>query len=99
MGTSQLTAKSVISPNQSGSRAGDSFLSQLLSIRHEIYQLFNNNFGGLFLEILEAFNKMWHDSLIFKLHQYVKSKNLLKLLKGFLKNLKKRVSLNGQSSS
>ena len=79
MSTSQLTTNSVISPNQSGSKPGDSFLRQLLSITHEIYQLSNNNFGGVVLDISEAFDKVWHGSLIFKLNQYGISKNLLHL--------------------
>ena len=37
---------SLISSNQSGFKQGDSSIYRLLSIAHEIYQLFDNGFAG-----------------------------------------------------
>ena len=90
----------LISPNQSGFRPGDSCKNQLLAITHEIYKSFDNGFEvrGVFLDILKAFNRVWHEGLIFKLKQNGISGNLLNLLCDFLRNRKQRVLLNGQFS-
>ena len=39
-----------------------------------------------FLDILKAFDKMWHQGLLFKLEHIGISGNLLSLLKSFLSN-------------
>ena len=46
-----------------------------------------------------AFDKVWHECLIFKLEQNRISGKLLRLLKDFLSNRKQRVALNGQCFS
>ena len=40
-----------------------------------------------FLDILKAFDKMWHQGLLFKLEHIGISGNLLSLLKSFLSNI------------
>ena len=89
--------KGLISANQSGFKPGDSCISQLLSITHNIYKSFDDGYGvkGVFLDISKAFDKVWHYGLIFKLQENGISGNLLKVLT----NKKQRVVLNGQSSS
>ena len=79
----------------------DSCINQLLSITHKIYQSFDNDLKvkGVFLDILKAFDKVWHEGLILKLSRNGISGNLLYLLKDFLKYRKHRVVLNGQNSS
>ena len=52
----------------------------------------------VFLDISKAFDKVWHDGLIFKLEQNGISGNLLKLVKNYLINRKKRVVQNGSYS-
>ena len=54
---------------------------------------------AIFLDISTAFDKIWHRGLIYKLHQYGFTGNLLTLLTDFLSNRKQRVVLNGQHSS
>ena len=56
----------LISQHQSGFKPGDSCNNQLLSITHEIYQTFNEDFDArnVFLGISKAFDKVWHDGLI-----------------------------------
>ena len=54
---------------------------------------------GVFLDISEAFDKMWHEGIINKLKRNGISGTLLNLLTEFLRNRKQRVILNGQSSS
>ena len=90
----------LISPNQSGFKPGDSCINQLLAITHEIYKSFEDRYEvrGVFLYISKAFDKVWHEGLIFKLKQNGKSGNLLNLLCDFLRNRKQRVLLSGQVS-
>ena len=91
----------LITPKQSGFRPGDSCINQLLSITHDIFTSFDNGLEvrGVFLDISKAFDKVWHDGLIYKLKQNGIKDKLLCLLIDFLKNRQQRVVLNGQSSS
>ena len=91
----------LISSNQSGFKPGDSCINQLLSITHEIYESFDVGLEvrSVFLDISKAFDKVWHDGIIYKLTQNGISGNLLNLLEDFLKERKQRVVLNGQVST
>ena len=64
----------LFTPSQSGFLPGDSSIAQLLSTIHEIQTAFDNNptadMRSAFLDISEAFDKVWHDGLIFKLKLY-----------------------------
>ena len=53
---------------------------------------------GDFLDISKAFDKVWYESLIFKLKQSGIPGNLLNILVYLLRNRKQRVVLNGQPS-
>ena len=61
----------LISQHQSGFKPGDSCINQLLSIIREIYQSFDEGFDvrSVFLDISKAFDKVWYDTIIFKLKQ------------------------------
>ena len=93
-------ANELISSNQSGFKPGDSCINQLLSITHEIYKSFDNGYGGrgFFLDISKAFDKVWHNGLIYKLKQNGIIGNLLNLIIDFLDARKRRVVLNGKYS-
>ena len=92
-----FNANELISSNQSGFKPGDSCINQLLSITHEIYKSFDDGYEvrGVFLDISKAFDKVWHNGLIYKLKQ---NGNLLNLIIDFLDTRKQRVVLNGQYS-
>ena len=66
-----LCANQLLTPNQSGFRPGDSIVSQLLSITHQIYSAFkqfpSRETRAVFLDISKAFGKVWHGGLLFKL--------------------------------
>ena len=53
----------------------------------------------MFLDVSEAFDKIWYERVILRLSRNGISGNLLNLLKDFLKYRKQRVLLNGQNSS
>ena len=73
----------------------------LLSITYEIYHSMNEGYEirGVFLDISKAFDKVWHEGLVFKLKQNGISGNLLNIFEHFLRNRKQRVVLNGQTSN
>ena len=54
---------------------------------------------GVFLDISNAFDKVWHEGLHLKLSLNGISRNLLKLLRDFPYCRKQRIVLNGQNSS
>ena len=64
--------------------------NQLISITHEIYQSFDNGFEvrGVFLDISKAFDKVWHNGLIYKLKQNGVAGDFLDTLTNFLKHRK-----------
>ena len=76
----------LISPKLSVFRPGDSGIKQLLSITHDIFTSFDKGLGvrGVFLDISKAFEKVWHDGLIYKLKQNGIKDKLLCLLIDFL---------------
>ena len=60
-----LHTNNLMTKNQSGFRPGDSTTNQLLYLLDEIHQAFDSTTS---LEV-RAFDKVWHDGLIFKLEQ------------------------------
>ena len=91
----------LICPNQSGFKPVDSCRNQLVSSTHEIYQSFEDGFEikGVFVDISKAFDKVWHNGLIYKLKQNKVAGDLLDTLTNFLEERKQRVILNGEQST
>ena len=91
----------LLSARQSGFRANDSYVDQLLSIFHNIYTVFDVypalEYCGVFL-FVEAFDKVWLEEFVFKLESMVISDASLDLIESFLENKFQRVVLNGQTS-
>ena len=87
---------------QSGFRPGDSTTSQLLYLVNEIHLAFDDpkslEVRTVFLGISKAYDKVWHDGLLFKLNQNGINGSLLKLFENYLHNRKQRVVLNGSYS-
>ena len=95
-----LNENNLISSLQSGFRPGDSTINQLLSITTEIYEAFENfeEVRAAFLDISKAFDKVWHEGLLFKLKQNGISGNLYVFMESYLSDRKQRVVLNGLES-
>ena len=77
-----------LSQNQSGFRSGDSCINQLLSNNHEILNAFDKGLEvrEIFLDISKTFDKIWHDSVIFKLHQNGITEDIIMFMLVFLKD-------------
>ena len=99
---SYLNTNNLLTKNQSGFRPGDSTTNQLLYLVNEIHLAFENpkslEVRAVFLDISKAFDKVWHDGLIFKLKQNGVSGSLLIVFQNYLYNRKQRVVLNGSYS-
>ena len=98
-----LEMHSLLSDKQSGFRPGDSTVNQLIAMTHEIYKAFDCNppldVRSVYLDISKAFDRVWHDGLIFKLRRNGIDGKLLKLIVGFLSDRQQRTVLNGKCSS
>ena len=97
-----LSEENLLNNNHSGFRPSDSCVNQLLSITHEIFEAFDCNptleVRSVFLDISKAFDKVWHEGLLYKLKSMGISGELIKLLENYLSNRLQRVVLNGQTS-
>ena len=98
-----LLEENLLNPNQSGFRLADSCINQLLAITHEIFEAFDCNpsleVRSDFLDISKAFDKVWHEGLLYKLKSMGISEELFKLLGNYLSGRFQRILLNGQTSS
>ena len=88
-----------LSDKKSGFRSGDSCISQLIAISHELFKEFDGNPSldtrRVFLDISKAFDKVWHDGLLYKLRCYGVEGGFYRILKKYLLNRKQRVVLKG----
>ena len=95
--------ENLLNSNQSGFRPSDSCINQLLAITHEIFEAFDCNpsleIRSVFLDISKAFDKVWHEGLLYKRKSIGISGELYNLLESYLSGRFQRVLLNGQSSS
>ena len=98
-----LLNKNLLNPNQSGFRPSDSCINQLIAITHEIFEVFDCNppleVRSVFLDISKAFDKVWHEGLLFKIKSMGISGELYNLLENYLSSRVQRVILNGQMST
>ena len=90
----------VISSNQSGFLPGKSTVTQLVEVYYHLCNAIENHkeVCVVFLDIAKAFDKVWHEGIIYKLEQCGISGKLLDWFKCYLENRKQRVVLNGQCS-
>ena len=79
------------------------FVRLTLSITHGIFEAFDCNptleVRSVFLDISKAFDKVWHEGLLYKLKSMGISGELFKLLENYLTARFQKVVLNGQTSS
>ena len=92
-----LISNNLLTKNQSGFRPGDSVTNQLIFFVDKMHSSLDINLEvrSVFLDMSKAFDKVWHEGLLFKLRINGK---LINLLKSYLSNWKQRVLINGSES-
>ena len=97
-----LNKNNLFNNNQSGFRPKDSCIHQLIAITQNISSAFDAypslEVRGVFLDLFKAFDRVWHDSLLYKFSSTGIDGNLFKLIKSLLNNRCQRVVLDAQSS-
>ena len=95
-----VSSNNLIIKNQSGFRPNDSIRNQLICLVDSIHSSLDINLDvrSIFLDMSKAFDKVWHEGLLFKLKQNGINGKLLNLLKNYLANRNQRVLLNGFES-
>jgi hypothetical protein len=85
----------------SGYKPFDSTVNQLINIVHIIYEALDKGQDVCFisLDASSAFDRVWHEGLIFKLKQFGISGKLLDWFTSYLSERKQRVVINGQNST
>jgi hypothetical protein len=91
----------VISIHQSGFLPGDSTINQLVNLYHTFSKALDDkkDVHIVFCDISKAFDRVWHDGLLYKLKKVGISGDLLHWFNDYLKNRKQKVVLNGQAST
>ena len=95
-----LISNNLITKNQSAFRPGDSVTNQLIFLVDKIHSSLDINLEvrSVFLDMSKAFDKVWHEGLLFKLRQNGINGKLINLLKSYLSNRKQRILINGSES-
>ena len=95
-----LCVNNLLTPNQSGFRPDDSTINQLISITYSIYTAFEEfpswETRAVFLDVSKAFNKVWHEGLLFKHKSNSVTGSLTALIKAFLTDWCQHVFMNGK---
>ena len=84
----------------SGFKPADSTINRLLILLEQIYLGLDKSkeIIMVLLDISKAFDRVWHEGLLFKLRQYGIVDPLLSWLKSYLTDRKQQVVVNGQCS-
>ena len=95
-----LVTNNLITTNQSGFRPNDTVTNQLISLVESIHSSLDIKFEvrSVYLDMSKAFDKVWHEGLIFKLKQNGIDGKLLGLFESYFCNRKQRVVINGSES-
>ena len=92
----------LLSVCQSGFQKGDSCVSQLIKITHDIFKSLDSNqmigTRSIFLDMSKAFDKVWHEGLLYKLRSHGVQGKLFDLFANYLKDRKQRTVISGQHS-
>ena len=90
----------LLTKHQSGFRPGDSTVNQLAYLYHTFCEALDKkkDIRIVFFDISKAFDKVWHEGLIFKLRKIGITGNLLEWFKDYLHGRSQRVIIRGQSS-
>ena len=95
---SHCTENNIISERQAAYIKGDSTVNQLLYLVHTIRTAWTNKntSHGIFLDVMGAFETVWHRGLLAKLSQHKISGKCHDLFQSYLSNRKQVVVVDGQ---
>ena len=95
-----LRDQNLLTPHQSGFRPGDSTLNQLSYLYHVFACALDckKSVQIVFCDISKAFDRCWHDGIIFKLKSFGIGGNLLTWFQNYLNERYQKVVIRGQSS-
>ena len=90
----------LLTPHQSGFQTGDSTVHQLSYLYHKFCEALDQKkeVRLVFCDISKAFDKVWHDGIIFKLRKLGIKGALLSWFHDYLSNRQQRVIVRGQNS-
>ncbi|GFW73989.1 RNA-directed DNA polymerase from mobile element jockey [Trichonephila clavipes] len=94
-------ARNIIIPEQHGFVTKCSTVTQLLRVTELVHTGFQNHqaTGILFVDIAKAFDKIWHDGLVFKMMRLGFSDQILKIIHSYLNSREFRVRVENCLSS
>ena len=95
-----INKSNLFNNNQSGFRPSDTCIHQFISITNNCTLFANPSLEvcDVFLDLSKAFDRVWHDDLLYNLKSNGTDSSLFKLIKSFLNKRCQRVVLNGLSS-
>ena len=95
-----LLDNNIITVKQSGFKPGDSSSCQLSHLYHLFCKALDDKkeVRIVFCDISKAFDRVWHNGLIYKLKKIGISGKLLKWFENYLSDRQQRVVINGESS-
>ena len=90
----------LLTVHQSGFLPGHSTITQLVELHHSFCKAISDNkeIRVVFLDISKAFDRVWHNGLIYKLRKFGIAGPLLNWFVDYLHNRKQRVIVSGQYS-
>ena len=96
-----LNDNNIITSSQSGFTAGDSTIYQLLNIYDDLLNALDNNIPSqaIFFDISKAFDRVWHQGLLHKLHAVGIRGSLLAWFKNYLTDRTQAVVVKGAKSN
>ncbi|GFY15748.1 RNA-directed DNA polymerase from mobile element jockey [Trichonephila clavipes] len=94
-------ARNIIIPEQHGFVTKGSTVTQLLRVTELVHTSFQNHqaTGMLFVDIANAFDKIWHDGLVSKMMRLEFSDQILKIIHSYLNSRELRVRVENCLSS
>ena len=91
----------ILTWRNSGYKPLDSSINQLVYLSHKIYEALGKGLDVCYvsLDATAAFDRVWHDGLLFKLRKIGITGNLFSWLSSYLADRKQRVMIKGQFSN
>ena len=95
-----LRDNNILSSHQSGFQSGDSTVNQVAYLYHVFSHALDRKKDDriVFCDISKAFDRVWHEGLLFKLERIGIGGNLLNFVKHYLSNHTRSIIVDGQSS-